>query len=73
MRLRKKSLQSQEKEKNSKFSPFWLILILLGAIVYTISPWDIIPDLLGPLGLTDDIILWAVIIGKGLAWFFQRK
>ncbi|WP_062379308.1 YkvA family protein [Demequina pelophila] len=34
-----------------------------GALIYTISPIDLIPELfLGPLGFTDDAGLWAFII-----------
>jgi len=41
------------------------VLVALGAIVYGISPIDVIPELLtGPLGLTDDL---AVLVGAGFA------
>lgn len=39
------------------------VLIAVAAIVYGLSPIDIIPELLtGPLGLTDDL---AVLVGAG--------
>ncbi len=41
------------------------ILVGIGALVYGISPIDVIPELFtGPLGLTDDL---AVIAGAGFA------
>jgi len=41
------------------------VLVAIGALVYGISPIDVIPELLtGPLGLTDD---FAVVIGAGFA------
>lgn len=41
------------------------ILIAVAAIVYGLSPIDVIPELLtGPLGLTDDL---AVLAGAGFA------
>ncbi len=40
------------------------VLVGLGALVYGISPVDIIPELIaGPLGLTDDL---AVLVGAGV-------
>lgn len=39
------------------------ILIGVAAIVYGISPIDIIPDVLGPLGFADDA---GVLIAAGL-------
>jgi uncharacterized membrane protein YkvA (DUF1232 family) len=41
------------------------VLVALGAIVYGISPIDVIPELLtGPLGLVDDLAVW---VGAGVA------
>lgn len=41
------------------------ILIAIAALVYGVSPIDVIPELLtGPLGLTDDL---AVMVGAGFA------
>ena len=41
------------------------VLVAVAAIVYGVSPIDVIPELLtGPLGLTDDL---AVFLGAGLA------
>jgi len=38
--------------------PFYLKLLVYGAIAYTISPYDIIPDFLVPfLGFFEDIII----------------
>jgi uncharacterized membrane protein YkvA (DUF1232 family) len=38
------------------------IIFLLGAVIYTISPIDFIPDILGPVGWIDDIMVWVVAI-----------
>jgi len=41
------------------------VLVAIGALIYGISPIDVIPELLtGPLGLTDDL---AVLLGSGFA------
>ena len=41
------------------------VLVAIGAIIYGVSPVDVIPELLvGPLGLADD---FAVFIGAGFA------
>ena len=37
-------------------------LAALAAVVYTLTPLDLIPELvLGPLGLTDDMGVWAIL------------
>lgn len=41
---------------------FLAVIFFMGAIVYTVSPIDFIPDVLGPIGWTDDIMVWAVAI-----------
>ena len=41
------------------------VLVAIGAIVYGVSPIDVIPELItGPLGLADDL---AVFVGAGFA------
>jgi uncharacterized membrane protein YkvA (DUF1232 family) len=41
------------------------VLVAVGALIYGVSPIDVIPELLtGPLGLTDDL---AVLVGAGYA------
>jgi uncharacterized membrane protein YkvA (DUF1232 family) len=41
------------------------VIVALGAIVYGVSPIDVLPELLmGPLGFGDDI---AVVLGAGFA------
>ena len=41
------------------------VLVGVGALIYGISPIDIIPELLtGPIGLADDFAVW---IGAGFA------
>lgn len=39
-------------------------MIILGALVYFFSPIDSIPDLLGPLGFTDDIAVIALVYSQ---------
>ena len=48
------------------------VIFLLGAIVYTISPIDVIPDVLGPIGWVDDIMVWAVAILVDLSIILKR-
>jgi uncharacterized membrane protein YkvA (DUF1232 family) len=41
------------------------VLVAMAAVIYGLSPIDVIPELLtGPLGLTDDL---AVFVGAGVA------
>ncbi|MWC00387.1 DUF1232 domain-containing protein [Agromyces seonyuensis] len=38
-------------------------VVAAAAVVYTISPIDLIPELLlGPLGFADDLGLWGIVI-----------
>jgi uncharacterized membrane protein YkvA (DUF1232 family) len=48
------------------------VLVGLGALLYTASPIDLIPELLaGPLGFGDDAV---VLVGAGLAiWRILRR
>ena len=40
------------------------IVVALGALIYGVSPVDIIPELLtGPIGLADDLAVW---VGAGI-------
>ncbi|PIT38789.1 YkvA family protein [Snodgrassella alvi] len=36
-------------------------MLILGALLYFLSPIDLIPDFLGPLGFTDDIAVIAMV------------
>jgi uncharacterized membrane protein YkvA (DUF1232 family) len=41
------------------------VLVAVGALIYGISPVDVIPELLtGPLGFADDLAVW---VGAGFA------
>ena len=51
---------------------FLAVIFFIGAIVYTISPIDFIPDVLGPIGWIDDIMVWAVAILVDLNIIFKR-
>ncbi len=49
-------------------APEWVALII--AAVYVLSPVDVIPEvLLGPLGLTDDVVALALITKLGWSAF----
>ncbi len=39
-------------------------MIIVGALVYFLSPIDSIPDLLGPLGFTDDLAVLALVYAQ---------
>lgn len=42
----------------------WVVLII--AAVYILSPVDVVPEvLLGPLGLTDDVVAFALVAKLG--------
>jgi len=46
----------------------WVILVI--AVVYILSPVDVIPEvLLGPLGLTDDAVALAIVAKLGWSAF----
>lgn len=45
-------------------APEWVALVI--AAVYVLSPVDVVPEvLLGPLGLTDDVVALALIAKLG--------
>lgn len=48
--------------ENNKKKIVAAVLVGLGALAYGVSPIDILPDLLGPIGLADD----AVVIGAAV-------
>jgi uncharacterized membrane protein YkvA (DUF1232 family) len=43
--------------------PWKAVAALAAAVVYVVSPFDLIPDFLGPLGYTDDILVVALTWG----------
>ncbi len=50
---------------------FAAILVAIGALVYGLSPIDVIPELFtGPIGLADDLAVW-VAAGVGI-WKLLR-
>ncbi|MEN9218836.1 MAG: YkvA family protein [Gloeomargarita sp. DG_2_bins_126] len=54
-----------------RYSPYrWLLI--LGSLVYLMSPLDIAPDILPFLGWIDDGILIAILVGE-LTTLFQRE
>lgn len=49
------------------------LVFLIAGIVYTISPIDIIPDLLGPIGWIDDIVALIVTFIFAAVSYFRMK
>ncbi len=47
------------------FNPRTRIWVILGTVLYVISPFDLSPDLLPALGQLDDVVLLA-LLGSGL-------
>lgn len=43
-------------------TPAWIRLATLGLIVYLFSPVDLLPDLMLPLGIVDDLTLIALVV-----------
>ncbi|WP_066567024.1 YkvA family protein [Snodgrassella sp. CFCC 13594] len=48
----------------SKSTPTRSKLIIVGALVYFLSPIDSIPDLMGPLGFSDDLAVIALVYAQ---------
>lgn len=49
-----------------KNAAFWKKGIIIISIVYLISPIEILPDFLLPVGFIDDLAVWsAIIVGLG--------
>ncbi len=40
----------------------WKKLLVVFGVVYLVSPIEILPDFLLPVGFIDDIILWVIIL-----------
>ena len=45
-----------------KEQSLWKKALVIGSVIYLISPIEFVPDFLMPIGLIDDIILWACIL-----------
>lgn len=45
-----------------KEQPIWKKALIIGSVIYLISPIEFVPDFLLPFGLFDDIILWVCIL-----------
>jgi DnaJ-domain-containing protein 1 len=39
----------------------WMKWLIVGALVYFVLPWDLIPDFLGLAGRIDDLLLFALL------------
>jgi uncharacterized membrane protein YkvA (DUF1232 family) len=67
--------QIEDKSINSARKRFIFSLVMLGlAVVYLISPIDIIPDVLLPAGLLDDIpLLLSTAVYAGYSYRKMKK
>jgi len=43
--------------------PWKAVAAIVAAVIYVVSPFDLIPDFLFPLGLTDDVLVVALTFG----------
>ena len=60
----------------SKSIPTWIKVFLVVALLYGISPIDILPDLIPVIGLIDDIVVALTLLGPaliGLLKHFSKK
>ena len=55
----------------SPHTPKQAKMIIVGALVYFFSPIDAIPDLLGPLGFTDDIAVITLVYSQMKAYLTE--
>jgi uncharacterized membrane protein YkvA (DUF1232 family) len=56
--------------------PWKALAALAAAVAYVLSPVDLVPDFLGPLGLTDDVLVVALtwgLVKKELREYCQWK
>lgn len=59
-----------------KEQSLWKKALVIGAVIYLISPIEFVPDFLLPIGLLDDIILWAcilIVLGDTLDEYANKK
>ncbi len=60
--------------KTARLKFILAIVFLIAGIIYTISPIDLIPDLLGPVGWVDDIAaLLVTFLYAAFAYFRMRR
>lgn len=59
----------------NKTTPTYIKLMIAFALSYTFLPFDLIPDLLGPLGFTDDVAVVGLLttIAMKLLENYQAK
>ena len=55
----------------SPYTPKRAKMIILGALVYFFSPIDSIPDMLGPLGFSDDIAVITLVYSQVKAYLTE--
>ena len=49
------------KQKKYRSVPWKVIAMIAAALLYFLSPLDLIPDFLGPIGFTDDAVVLAFV------------
>jgi uncharacterized membrane protein YkvA (DUF1232 family) len=49
------------KQKKYRNVPWKVIAMVAAALLYFLSPFDLIPDFLGPIGFTDDAVVLAFV------------
>jgi hypothetical protein len=47
----------------------WSIVLIIAAVIYILSPYDLLPDLMPPLGWIDDL----AILGFLVRFFYRQK
>lgn len=57
----------------SKQSPIYVKIILILALVYLISPVDLLPDFLGPIGWIDDAAIVTALVTLALKLYNRHK
>ena len=60
--------------KAAKRKFIFSVILLVGGIVYTLFPMDIIPDILGPVGWIDDLgLLLAACANAAISYRKMKK
>ncbi len=68
------SMKKQKSLKTAKLRFIIALVLLVAGLVYTISPIDLIPDLLGPIGWVDDLAALVVtFIFAAIAYYRMKR
>ena len=52
----------------SEATPMRSKMVIVGALLYFVSPIDLVPDILGPLGFSDDLAVIAMVFKQVKAY-----